>query len=137
RGRQQDQREPSRHGQDDATRARRGAPRVGSTLPREPVDAPQRTTEVDGMPNGDARTWAGAGAGMPPPPGFPSGGSWPPVPPSHDPGRRRAAFLIATVLIASSVFGAWQLAREASDSASPSSPAASGQVEGDRSAGAI
>ncbi|MEA2521544.1 MAG: hypothetical protein QOI81_1190 [Actinomycetota bacterium] len=90
------------------------------------------------MPNGDAGTWAGADAGMPPPPGFPSGGSWPPVPPGpgSDRGRRGAAFLIATVLIASSVFGAWQLVRTASDSASPSA-AASGQVEGDQRASAI
>ena len=82
--------------------------------------------------------WLGAEAGMPPPPGFGPGvpGATPPGPTGR--GRRgRVAFVIASFLLVNSVLGAWLLSRAGSDPAARQSATTSGQVEGDKRAGAI
>ncbi|MEP7059189.1 MAG: trypsin-like peptidase domain-containing protein [Actinomycetota bacterium] len=89
------------------------------------------------MPYGQGGNWAGADAGMPPPPGPEPSGSWPPVPPDagRRRGRRRTASIVAVFLLANSVLGAWLLTRLRPDP-TPTA-AASGQVEGDQRASAI
>jgi len=75
---------------------------------------------------------------MPPPPGFAHGGPGATPPgPTGGGRRRRAALVVAAFLLANSFLGAWLLSRAGSDPVAQQSATTSGQVEGDKRAGAI